>query len=125
LLTFGTNCSSFGCSVSDGVESFYIFLSLPDGATSFLYSNGQSEGVRGGTLSFAVSPADIPEPAALSLLGLGIFGIAAARRRTSPQGCVSSATDWVADRRSSNGPPALMLAIYRMRGWPWMLCGSA
>ncbi len=45
------------------------------------YSNGQSQSQYYSNLLISVDRTAVPEPAVLALLGLGLFGIAAARRR--------------------------------------------
>ena len=79
--------------IMPGTNDFLLNLYLqPDGTVAgggqFVYTvssniaNQFAAGFGSGSVPVALVPASIPEPPALALLGLGLFGVALARRRS-------------------------------------------
>lgn len=72
-------CTGFACGVSNGGPL------LSGGSWTATTADGYWSGIRAGDLyTFEISTAAVPEPASVSLLGLGLLGLVAARRNSKP-----------------------------------------
>lgn len=70
---FGSNCSSFGCSLIFGSNSWF-------GITGSFFSYSTPTGLGSGSFTIAPAVVATPEPTTLALLGLGCVLVGAARR---------------------------------------------
>jgi len=87
----GINCGSFGASSSFALTAAGSqFFILPNPFYSLTFQSGQlntfepagTQTINGSLdVTFAGAPTDVPEPASVGLLGLGMLGLYAARRR--------------------------------------------
>lgn len=76
-----TDGYSFGASPDNLGIPFSLDLAIQDMTSLVVGGSTQINALQFDELSFGLSPVDVPEPTTLALLGLGLVGLAFARRR--------------------------------------------
>jgi hypothetical protein len=76
----GANCA-FNCVYSNGPNDLYVTGGAPYNGTSAGHVEGVNGWMIGSVRSWSARPASVPEPGTLGLLGIGLLGAAAARRK--------------------------------------------
>ncbi len=76
----GANCA-FNCIHSAGPSDLYVTGGAPYNGTSAGHVEGVNGWMVGSVTSWSSHPASVPEPGTLGLLGVGLLGASAARRK--------------------------------------------
>lgn len=82
---FATAVSNTGVTVVAGTVADFLVLGEPEGMLSIVAPGATvltiTSGASGNLNQFAIGNIDVPEPVSLSILGIGLAGLVAARRR--------------------------------------------